>query len=143
MTILLVLLGAIPYLLGYAMNWYILEHPDTLPPFGRIAALFLLFWGLLAFLCNRKGAQTKQVVRFLNLFAALNLMLLGVQELILRAYWSNWIGLVTQFFYFPVLNLRFTLTVRFSSVFVAYIVCFILMAAVSYVGCRIREKVHR
>ncbi|MGO5115103.1 hypothetical protein ACTQ33_08745 [Candidatus Avoscillospira sp. LCP25S3_F1] len=59
MTILLVLLSAIPYLLGYAMNWYMLEHPDTLLPLGWIATLFLLFWGLPAFLCNRKGTQTK------------------------------------------------------------------------------------
>lgn len=143
MAILLVILGAIPYLLGYAMNWYIMEYPDTLPPLGWIAVLFLLFWGLLAFLCNRKGAHTKQVVCFLNLLAALNLVLLGVQDVILGAYWSNFLGLITQFFYLPVLSLGFGLTTWSSSVFVAYVVCFILMAAASYAGCRIRQKVHR
>ena len=101
MAILLVILGAIPYLLGYAMNWYMMEYPDTLPPLRWIAVLFLLFWGLLAFLCNRKGAHSKQVILFLNLFAALNLVLLGVQEVILGAYWSNWLGLVTTVFYLP------------------------------------------
>ena len=105
--------------------------------------LFLLFWGLLAFLCNRKGAQTKQVVCFLNLLAALNLVLLGVQDVILGAYWSNFLGLITQVFYLPVLNLGAILTVWFSSVFVVYIASFILMVAASYAGCRIRQKVHR
>ena len=33
MAILLVILGAIPYLLGYAMNWYMMEHMDALLPF--------------------------------------------------------------------------------------------------------------
>lgn len=101
MAILLIILGAIPYLLGYAMNWYMMEHMDALLPFKWIAVLFLLFWGLLAFLCNRKGAHSKRVILFLNLFAALNLVLLGVQEVILGAYWSNSLGLITQFFIFP------------------------------------------
>lgn len=144
MAILLVILGAIPYLLGYAMNWYMMEYPDTLPPLRWIAVLFLLFWGLLAFLCNRKGAHTKQVVCFfLNLLAALNLVLLGVQDVILGAYWSNFWGLITQVFYLPVLNLGAILTVWFSSVFVVYIASFILMVAASYASCRIRQKVHR
>ena len=139
MAILLVILGAIPYLLGYAMNWYMMEHMDALLPFKWIAVLFLLFWGLLAFLCNRKGAHSKQVILFLNLFAALNLVLLGVKEVILGAYWSNWLGLVTQFFYLPILNLGFGLSSWFSSVFVAYVVCFLLMVAFSYAGCRLRK----
>lgn len=143
MAILLVILGAIPYLLGYAMNWYMMEYADTVLPFRWISVLFLLFWGLLAFLCNRKGAHSKQVICFLNLFAALNLVLLGVQEVILGAYWSNSLGLITQFFYLPVLNLGFGLSSCSSSVFVAYVVCFILMVAASYVGCRVRENLQR
>ena len=137
MAIFLVILGAIPYLLGYAMNWYMMEHMDALLPFKWIAVLFLLFWGLLAFLCNRKGAHSKQVIFFLNLFAALNLVLLGVQEVILGAYWSNSLGLITQFFYLPILNLGFGLSSWFSSVFVAYVVFFFLLPPFSEAACRL------
>ncbi|MBS5118385.1 MAG: hypothetical protein KHZ10_10990 [Clostridium sp.] len=97
-------------------------------------------WGLLAFLMNGNGKRTKQIVIFLNLIAAFDLVLIGIQILVLHAYWLNGIGIWTQLFYLPVLNLGFCLTGWSHGVFPAYAAGFILMVGVTFAGCKLREK---
>ena len=92
MTAILVILGAFPFVLGGIQNWYMTTHMDSNLPYTLIAFAVLLIWGLLAFFFNQDGAQTKRIVVCLNLIAAVDLFLIGVQELILHAYWMNLIG---------------------------------------------------
>ena len=47
---------------------------------------------------NGNGKRTKQIVIFLNLIAALDLVLVGIQILVLHSYWPNGIGIWTQLF---------------------------------------------
>ena len=104
MTLVLILLGALPFVFGGVQNWYMTTHMDSLLPYTLIAFAVLLIWGLLAFFFNQDGTQTKRIVVCLNLIAAVDLFLIGVQELILHAYWMNLIGAWSQFFYLPVLH---------------------------------------
>ena len=120
-----------------------LTYMDYLLPYGLISVFFLLIWGCIAFLLNNRYHKTKAIVISLNLIAALDLLLLGIQELIRHAYWMNSVGKWSQLFYLPMLNLGFSLTNWSHSVFAAYVACFALMVAASLLGCKLREKLHK
>lgn len=116
------------------------RQSQFLPAVRVISLAFLSAWGLLAFLMNGNGQRTKQIVIFLNLIAAFDLVLIGIQILVLHSYWSNGIGIWTQLFYLPMLNLGFCLTGWSHGVFPAYAASFILMVGVTFAGCKLREK---
>lgn len=59
MSVLLVLLGAIPFALGRGMDWFLWEYPNTVVPYVWLGVVFLLLWGLLAFVCHRPGKTDK------------------------------------------------------------------------------------
>ncbi len=144
MTIILLLLGATPFLFGGIVNWYVMQHLDASLPFEVIGIVFLAYWGLLAFLFSRKGIQTKRVVLLLNFVAAIVLVLLGIQEIVFHDYWADSIGIWTQFFYLPVLRIGaifYRLLAPLSgNMYLIDIFSFILMVAASYVGCKASEK---
>lgn len=141
MIFILVVLGVLPFAVGNIQNYYMLTYTHSLPPYALISASFLLVWGCIAFILNKNGKRTKQIVIFLNLIAALDLLLVGAQELIFHAYWSNIIGLWSQLFYLPLIHLGFSLTKFSHSVFPAYAASFILMICAAFAGCKLREKV--
>lgn len=138
-VILAFVFGALPFFIGGVQNWYMLTCVDSVLPYGLISLTVLLLWGCIAFLLNKCYHGVKAVVISLNLIAAIDLLLLGIQELILNAYWMNRIGVWSQLFYLPMLNLGFSLTSWSHSVFVAYVACFVLMVAVSFAGCKLRD----
>ena len=140
MKILLVLLGGLPFAVGGWLNQSILASSDTLPPLFLIGIGCLVLWGLIAFGARFFIEDEREVVIRLNLIAAVVLVLVAIQEVILHAYWSNIVGVWSQFYYLPLLNLGFTLTRWSSSVFPAYVVSFGLMIGATVVGGRMREK---
>ena len=97
MPLLLFLLGLLPFAVGGLMNWAMLAYPDVLPPFSLIAILFLLIWGAIAFFARPCVAGVRTLAVCLNLAAGIDLILVGVQELVLGAYWSNPAGLGRSF----------------------------------------------
>lgn len=140
MTGISVLLGALPFAFGGALNWYLLSHAEAVLPYRVIGIGFLLIWGGLGFLLNGKGMHTKKTVLALNLIPFADLVLLAVQELVLREYWRGSIGIWSQLFYLPMVNLGATLTSWSHSMFAVYAVSFLLMVCVSYAGGRLRKK---
>ncbi|MBO5128904.1 MAG: hypothetical protein J6B95_00975 [Oscillospiraceae bacterium] len=140
MMILLTALGLIPFALGSFMNWFMMTRPDDLPPFTLFAVITLLIWTAIAFIANSRVKCTKKVVIFLNLVGLIDLALLGIQELLLGAYWNNLAGPLTQFYYLPLINLGFRLTNWSHTVFSAYCAAFVLMVAASILGCALRKK---
>ncbi len=139
MTILLILLGALPYLIGGLLNQYLLSATDDFPSLGLIAFVFLLFWAALACLCNRKGEHTRQVFLCMNVIPTVNLLLIGFQELILHRYWLNIVGAYCQHYFLPVLTWGFRLSNWSSKTFAAFAVCYGLMALAAWLGCKLRE----
>lgn len=140
MPFLLIVLGALPLPLGYLMSWMITQNPDLLLPYTLISVGFLLLWGVISFVARSFVKDGKRVVLFLHLFPFLDLLLLGIQELILRAYWWNMVGSLSQFFYLPLLGLGYRLTAWSHTTFSAYCAAFLLMAAVSALGCWLRRS---
>ena len=140
MPFLLICLGALPLAVGGIMNWAMLSLQTWLPPFLLISLLFLLVWGLIAFLARPHAKHSAAVILPLNLIAFFDLLLVGVQELILHAYWLNPVGRWTQYYYLPLLRPGVLLTSGMSSVFAAYCAAFLLMLAASALGCMLRKR---
>lgn len=134
-----VLLGCIPFALGGFMNWYMMTNPDALPPFFLIAIGMLMLWAGISFFMMGRIQNEKKVILSLHGAAFLTLVLLGIQEIVLQAYWMNPVGAWTQYFYLPMLRLGFTFTSWTPSMFFAYAASFLLMLLASILGCRLKK----
>ena len=140
MLVILVVLGLIPFAIGGFMNWYMMTYSNDLPPFTLIGIVTLLMWTAAAFVVKPYIKNTKKVVIGLNLVAFVVLVLVGIQELLLQAYWQNFVGVWTQFYFLPLINISFTLTSWSHSVFSAYCAAFLLMVIATLLGCKLRKK---
>ena len=140
MIAILVMLGALPFVVGGIQNWYMLTYMDSLIPYALISVCFLIVWGCIAFFLKGNRQRTRTIVMFLNLIAVLDLLLVGIQELIFQAYWLNPIGLWSQLFYLPLLDQGSSLTTWSHGMFPAYAASCILMITASFLGCKLREK---
>lgn len=142
-TVMAFVFGALPFLIGGVQNWYMLTYMDSVLPYGLISLAMLLLWGCIAFFLHNRNQKTAEIVISLNLIPALDLLLVGVQELIYHAYWANRVGLWSQLFYLPMINLGVKFTIGSHSMFPAYAACFVLMAAVSFVGCKLKQRIQK
>ena len=79
---LLVALGLLPAVAGRLMNWYFMRAGSA-QYFMPISAAFLIFWGLLAFAVSPLAKHAKEAALLLNAAATIDLLLLGIQEIIL------------------------------------------------------------
>ena len=131
----LTLAGLLPFAAGYGMHWMMTVYPDVRLPYGLIGLAFLLLWGGISFLAGIFARRTPLLsIACMNGVALLVLVLLGIQELVLGAYFSNAAGIWTQLYFLPLLQLGFSLTSWSSRVFAADAASCLLMAAVSYLG---------
>ncbi len=143
MTIVLVALGLLPFTLGGLLNWLLMSSSYVLPPvvLAAVALVALLAWSALAYTVKPYIKNRRKVVLSLHIVPLFILILLGIQELILHGYWMNFLGLLTQLYYLPLLNLCSALTRWWNpSLFSSYCVAFLLMVAASIIGCRLRKK---
>ena len=128
----LFLVGLSPFLLG----WLLSLGMTTI--FAQMGAWFyivvglavLTLWMVVSMLC-------------INLPALVVLVLLGVQELSLHAYWDNAVGLLTQFFYLPLLRLGAIVAMWTGQVFWFYFGAFLLLVLSSWLGCRAKDPVKK
>lgn len=139
MGLLLIILGLLPFAFGRLMNFYVLAYPDRVPPYFAITLLALLLWGGISFLARRR-LGTRRVVASLNAAALATLLLLTIQMLGFHSFWTNAVGLWTQLFFLPLLNVSFLLTTWSHSMLPAFYAAFILMFAASLLGCKTAES---
>lgn len=140
MLVILVVLGVIPFALGGFMNWLMMTHSNPLIPFELFGIVTLLIWATIAFFIKPYIKNIMKVVIGLNSVAFVVLILLGIQELLLQAYWLNFVGSWTQYYYLPLLIIGLTLTSWSHSVFSGYCAAFLLMVIVTVLGCKLRKK---
>jgi len=137
------LFGCLPFFLGRLLDWslWTIFYQTGFPvPFWVVCAVSLFLWGLLAWcVCRCSGGRWLGLI-LLNLPAFVTLLLLGIQEVILHAYWMNAAGIWTQMFYLPFIGVGFVLTSWSSSVFSAYCASFLLMVFFSALGYLIRRR---
>lgn len=135
----LFLLGFIPLGLGSIISWLIMQFPHFVLPFRLIGVGFLIFWAFLGFVTYSFKEAALTSVSAVNLVAFFALILNLYQEIILGRYWGNLLGLCTQFFYLPTLNISFLLTFWSSRIWGAYIAGFFLMCSAYSIGFQIRK----
>ena len=145
--LLLVLIGLIPFVLGFAMNSWLIDNPNSILPFKPIGILFLVFWVWIGFIMCKYAETPYQSAVIIHLPALFVLLLVMYQDMVLEEYWSNLLGLATQVFYLPLINLSsfifsYTMTgglyVQMST---SVIVAFLLMYGSYYVGCYLKKVV--
>lgn len=126
---LILLLGCTPFLIGRIQDWLMMNLLGV--PLMLISVLMLLFWGYLSHVSLRMSNYDWKALLLLNAPAAIDLLLVLIQEWGFGAYWMNRIGGYSQLFYLPHLSLGFRLTPWAHSVPSAYIAAFLLMTAAS------------
>lgn len=143
MTILLILLGCLPFILGGLMHWLMMSNSFLFSNVGYIVVsiLTLLLWAVLAYFIKPYIKSTQKVLIGMHAIPAFVLLLLVIQELFLHSYWSNFFGLLTQIYYLPLLRLS-TILIGWltTSLSVIFFVAFLLMIGAAFVGCKLRRK---
>lgn len=136
--VVLFLLGLTPFFFGGLQNWVMTKYMDVQLPYFLIGVGLLMVWFSFAFFFG--GKDGKQTVLWMNLPGGVVLGLLFMQEVILCAYWRNAIGLWTQLFFLPLVNLGFRLTFWAHTVFPAYTAAFLLLIGASGLGAAARKR---
>ena len=143
----LLLMGFFPLLLiGYGLNHLIMTALYyNAVVYLLIGIAVLAVWFAFGMLSAKLTGSKKEAVLLLNAPAFLVLLLILVQELILRAYWMNIIGVATQMFYLPLLPLSFTLArvlpgVLMVGPWLASAIAFALLVGASCLGRRTAES---
>ena len=138
--VLCVLLGLIPFVFGGFMNWYMMEYMDKLPPYLLISIAVLVIWVAIAFAMKCLLRDSKKVILGLNSVPLLVMVLFGIQDLVLGAFWMNPLGQWTQYYYLPLMNLGYRLTTWSSRMTTTVAASFLLLVAASVLGCRLEKK---
>lgn len=142
--VIVLLFGCVPFLIGGLLHWGITTVlPNVGFPYLVFGILFLALWSLAAYaLCKNVKKPLETLILF-NLPAFIVLVLIIVQEVILGSYWSNFIGMMVQVFYLPVINIVSRLVVlvlRKITMTPIYSISFVMMAGVASLGCWLSRK---
>ena len=133
----LFLVGLSPFLLG----WLLSLGMTTI--FAQMGAWFYIVVGLAVLTLWMVVSGTFGFKGSKRGMALVVLVLLGVQELSLHAYWDNAVGLLTQFFYLPLLRLGAIVAMWTGQVFWFYFGAFLLLVLSSWLGCRAKDPVKK
>ena len=139
LRLLLLLLGLCPFAVGGWLHRTLMEADAVPMPLAFWSGIgLLILWALAAFLARPHLSGSRAVLCCLHAAAAADLVLIAVQELVRHAYWPGPVGLWSQLFYLPLLDLGLGLTRWSSTLFPAYAACFLLLLAAALLGCRTR-----
>lgn len=132
--LMLFLIGLIPLPLGYIMNHLMMTVYYDKALYGTVGVTFLIAWFGLGLATYHFSDSDKEAVVISHMFALVDLVLILFQEIILGHYWFNQIGISTQFFYLPLVNIAGRLTFFFHRAYWIYIAAFALMCMTFYLG---------
>lgn len=129
--------GLLPAITGHLMNVYMMANPDKVLPYGLIGVLFLLVWGMFGFISARRQLAIKPALLAAHDIALLALVLVLLQAIGFGRYWNNVVGVASQLYFLPVLNLSSRLAFWGGPLWQVYIVSFLLLAGTFALGYRL------
>lgn len=135
--------GLTPFLIGYVLNFIFIKLSFNFATIAYIVSVvFFLYWGLLGFVFSKFTSSKVYTLAISHSPALLVLLLVLIQELISKRYWNNILGVATQFFYLPTIVVSSKVTGFFpvNQMWKTYIMSFILMIAVFYLGSYLRDR---
>lgn len=132
----LILVGIAPFFMGYGMN-YLMMGPfyNTVLPYKLIGIAFLIAWFFVGRYSYIFVSDKKLATLLGNSVALIVLVLILYQEVVLRQYWLNQIGMATQLYYLALINVASVFTRMFHTMSATYITAFLMMCMVFYLGC--------
>ena len=147
-------LGFFPLLLfGYYLNHLVVTvFADIVAPYFAIGVVIVIIWLILGMVSAKLFKSDIDVARYLNAPAFIILLLIFVQEFVIRAFWSNPFGALTQNFYLPLIRFgtavwnTVTLPLQLLNVYIitrmSYVAAtaFICLYIASCIGIRIVKK---
>ena len=139
--IILFLIGLIPFVLGFLMNSWLMQNPNSILPSKLIGIIFLVFWVLVGFITCKFNKTPYQSAVIIQSPALLVLLLIMYQDMILGQFWSNFFGLATQFYYLPLINISSYIVGGglYVQMWTASVVAFVLMYGSYYLGCYLKN----
>lgn len=140
----LLLFAFSPYVIGYMVNYVLMNW------YGMISTvlgiLFLIYWYYVGYKSYDYVQNKMKSILIGNSFVIINIILILVQEIILKEYMLNIIGLSSQMFYLAPIGFT-TILGRiiffFTSIYKGWyfhILSFILMITVYYAGYSAKLK---
>ncbi len=142
--LLLLLIGFIPFAVGYGLNTLMLgAYYDTALPYGWIGVVMLVVWFGLGILSRPLGGTAFKSAVIAHIPALIVLALLLYQEWILGQYWLNAISLATQFFFLPLVYISGIITFFSSTMSAVYITAFLLLFVAFWLGGRLRTRIQK
>lgn len=143
----LFLLGLTPLVLGFLMNSWMMKNQSSVLPFKLLGIIFLLFWVLVGFITCKFERTTLKSAIIANLPAFLMLLFILFQEIILGRYWANMFGIITQFYYLPLVNISSSIVgllfsligggIHFSAI---SLISFLFMFGSYYLGSYLKKQ---
>ncbi len=134
------LLAISPFVLGYLLDHAMMKFNWYGANITLISALFYLYWFFAGRMSANWTKSRKESILIGNSFAIISIALMIFQDVVLKRYFSNIIGIAPQMFYLPALRLSaqiedvllFFLTTR--SLWRTSSVAFVLMIVVYRAG---------
>lgn len=141
--LILVLIGLIPFVLGFVMNSWMMQNPNSTLPFKLIGIILLGAWVLVGCITYKYDKTPYPAALIIHVPALLVLFLIMYQDMILGEFWSNLFGLATQVYYLPLIHISSLIFSFIGGGYVqmwtASIVAFLLMYGSYYVGCYFKK----
>ena len=137
--VILVLLGFVPLLLGYLIDYWMTTIWQYNIPWGLINLIsfaILVLWFAAGLVFVKLAVPKGQVVSLLNIGAFAALILLILQTV--QSMWLNQLGIASQMFYLPLIRLGMWIVPSFivGSMRLASIISFIFLVLVSFLGTK-------
>lgn len=139
-TVKLLLLSLVPFAVAYVLNFVLMYSPI---PLWVLSVFFFFLWCLF---CNRMAYEDMSPfvqTLLLNSVGTLMLILVLIQALIVKEYWPNLIGTLSQIYFLPLMPLAAVFLVPFMANVVTwpiFILEWVLMLAAAYLGCTIKRR---
>ncbi|MHA6253090.1 hypothetical protein [Oceanobacillus sp. CAU 1775] len=140
----LLLLGFIPLIIGFLMNSWIIDNPDSVLPSNLIGIIFLVLWIVVGFISFTFEKSQLKSFLIVHLPAIAMFVLLMYQEMIVGGYWSNLLGVATQFYFMPMIGLAHSLISIFifttKGLWLMCLLALLLMVVAFYLGNYFRKS---
>jgi hypothetical protein len=146
-VLILLFFAVSPFIIGYLFNYGLIKHnwSGTVPLV--ISILFYAYWFFAGYLSANFVKSAWKSVLISHSFAIICVILIVIQEAVLRRYLPNIIGTSSQMFFLPTISLV-SAAANILAVFIsihyrgwaACVFAFLLMAALYYGGYSVSSK---
>ena len=135
-------LSLTPFLYGFLITLgvvYVFPSGTLTMTLPLCSLLYFIIWGIQANLCKKALKSTKKAIGFMHIPALIVLLILLLESVILKTYWTGFAPNLLHYFYLPATPIMMLIGFG-SNDFVAYCVSALMMVCSAYMGCAMPRK---